>query len=424
MINPRCFVSRFKDQNNSIWKIWSTKIHSTHSNQLSLWRIFFIIMKAPFLNSLSQQPFSVSSLSQQPFAAACRSSLPQQLFSAAFSSLSQQHFWATTFFRGLFQQPFSAAFLSNRSQLPFSATVLSGQQPFAILRSLSQQPLSAASLSSILQQPFAAAFLSFLLQQPFPAGFRSSLCQQPFSAASLNTSFLSTLSQKHHLAVVRGWWSAVWCHFAVATGWSSDCLGRCWKEPLISRKTCTLITHVAVGATLYLATMTTRDARAMKERERERGKEMTLIEFVFLRGCAGGHHRFQFDKESEDNFRSETFKIQKPRTAWTESDMDRRVRSQFSQFASTFHKTSCSRCERKLETRLDQFKTRDKILDAFCMQFKMYRPAFNINIAVIRHFVALVDIWVFDFIFVPWALVIPWSLSAQRSFWVPKCTYS
>ena len=135
------------------------------------------------------------------------------------------------------------------------------------------------------------------------------------------------------------------------------------------------------------------------KRERERGKEMTLIEFVFLRGCAGGHHRFQFDKESEDNFRSETFKIQKPRTAWTESDMDRRVRSQFSQFASTFHKTSCSRCERKLETRLDQFKTRDKILDAFCMQFKMYRPAFNINIAVIRHFVALVDIWVFDFIF-------------------------
>ena len=69
----------------------------------------------------------------------------------------------------------------------------------------------------------------------------------------------------------------------------------------------------------------------MKEKERERGKEMNLIEFVFLRGCAGGHHRFQFDKESEDNFRSETFKIQKPRTAWTESDMDRRVRSQFSQ---------------------------------------------------------------------------------------------
>ena len=272
---------------------------------------FFIIMKAPFLNSLSQQPFSaaclsslsqwaasLSSLSQQPVAAAFRSSFSQQPFSAAFpSNLSEQlPFSAASFSSLLQQQPFSATVLSG--QQPFSAAFLSNrsQRPAAFRHSL--QPFSATFVSGLSQQRFAAAFRSSLSQLPFAAAFRSRLSQQPLSAAFLSSLSQHILSQHpfshHHLAVVSGWWSAGWCHFAVATGWSSDCLGRCWKEPLISRKTCTLITHIAVGATLYLATMTTRDARAMKERERERGKEMNLIEFVFLRGCAGGHHRFQF----------------------------------------------------------------------------------------------------------------------------------
>ena len=145
---------------------------------------FFIIMKAPFLNSLSQQPFSVSSLS-----AAFRSSLSQQPSAAAFLSLSQPPFWATTFFSGLFQQPFSAAFLSNRSQRPATFLSCLSQQPFSAASSLS--PFSAAFLSNLCQRPLSAAFCSSLSQQPFSASFCSSLSQQVFAAA-----FVSSLSQQ------------------------------------------------------------------------------------------------------------------------------------------------------------------------------------------------------------------------------------
>ena len=73
---------------------------------------------------------------------------------------------------------------------------------------LFQQLFSAACLTSLFQQPTSAALLSILSQQPFSAAFLSSF-QQPFSAA-----FLSSFSQlpspaSYHLAVVRGWWSAI-----------------------------------------------------------------------------------------------------------------------------------------------------------------------------------------------------------------------
>ena len=69
----------------------------------------------------------------------------------------------------------------------------------ALLSSSSPHPFSAAFLSSSSQQLFSAALLSSFSQQPFLAAFLSSFSQQPFSAA-----FLS-----YHLAVVRGWWSAI-----------------------------------------------------------------------------------------------------------------------------------------------------------------------------------------------------------------------
>ena len=114
------------------------------------------------------------------------------------------------------EQPFSAVFLSSLSQQPFSAAFLSSfsRQPFsaAFLSSLSQQLWQAAFLSSFSHQPFSAAFLSSLSQQLFSATFLSSLSQQLFSAA-----FLRSFSQQpfsaafltHHLAAVRGWWSAI-----------------------------------------------------------------------------------------------------------------------------------------------------------------------------------------------------------------------
>ena len=92
--------------------------------------------------------------------------------------------------------------------------------------SCSQQLFSAALLSSSSQQPFSAAFLSSLPQQPFSAAFLSSHSQQPFSAIILLWSgvggqLLSSsccgqglvVTYYHHLAVVRGWWSAVHTFF-------------------------------------------------------------------------------------------------------------------------------------------------------------------------------------------------------------------
>ena len=356
MINPRCFVvegQRSKQLQMKNMKHQNTQhklqpiVSVTHHNE----------------STLSQQPFAAS-LSQQPSLAACLSSLSQ------WAASSQQPFRSS-----LSQQPSAAAFLSSLSQQPFSATFLSdylfqrslSQQPFSAASSLS--PFSAAFLSNLCQRPLWAAFCSSVLQQPFAAalsqasfcsslsqqGFRSSLCQQPFSAASLNTSFLGTLSQKHHLAVVRGWWSAVWCHFAVATGWSSDCLGLCWKEPLISRKTCTLITHIAVGATLYLATMTTRDARAMKEREREREAKRWIWLNLYFKGVVRvAIIDFSLTKRVKTIFDQKHSKFKNQgqpelRVTWTEA-----FGASSAKFASTFHKTSRSRCERKLLQHWDQ----------------------------------------------------------------------
>ena len=121
----------------------------------------------------------------------------------------EQHFKRSSIFEeqpsksSSFEQPSSAAFLGSLSQQSFLAAFLSSvfQQPFSAVffSSISQQPFSALFFSSLSQQPFSAAFLSSVFQQCFSAAFLSSLSQQPFSAAILS----------HHLAVVRGWWSAI-----------------------------------------------------------------------------------------------------------------------------------------------------------------------------------------------------------------------
>ena len=113
------------------------------------------------------------------------------------ASISQQH-TSAAFRLSSSQQPFStafsAAFLNSSSQQPFS-TAFSA----AFLSSSSQQPFSAALLSSFSQQLFSAALLSSSSQQTLSAAFLSSLCEQLFSTAILS----------YHLAVVRGWWSAI-----------------------------------------------------------------------------------------------------------------------------------------------------------------------------------------------------------------------
>ena len=127
------------------------------------------------------------------------------------------------FERSLDPQPFSAATFSSSSQ-QFSAALLSCsfQQLFsaAILSSHSQQLFSAA-LSSHSQQLFSAAVLSSHYQQIFSANSLSSHFQQPLSAAILS----------YHLALVRGWWSAIvisdYHHVAVVRGWWSAIISSC-----------------------------------------------------------------------------------------------------------------------------------------------------------------------------------------------------
>ena len=76
-------------------------------------------------------------------------------------------------------------------------------------------------LSSLPQQPFSAAFLCSF-SQPFSAAFLRSFSQQPFSAIILLWSGVGgqllpssccgqglAVSYFGHLAVVRGWWSAL-----------------------------------------------------------------------------------------------------------------------------------------------------------------------------------------------------------------------
>ena len=162
----------------------------------------------------------------------------EQLFSADFlSSLSQQLFSAALL-SSVSQQPFSAALLSSSSQQRFSAALLSS------FSQLSQQPFSAALLSSFSQQPFSAALLSSSSPQIFSAiillwsGVGGQLVTS--SSAAPSAALLSSSSQQifsaallsYHLAVVRGWWSAVTSssaallsyHLAVVRGWWSSML--------------------------------------------------------------------------------------------------------------------------------------------------------------------------------------------------------
>ena len=128
------------------------------------------IPKKASIHSHSQQPFSattLSSSSQQPFSAAIFSSSSQQPFSAALLSHSQQLF--------------SAAILSSSSQQPFSAATLS----------------SSATSSSSSQKLFSAATLSSSSQQARPL-FSSCCCGQGL-----------VFRYSHHVAVVKGWWSAI-----------------------------------------------------------------------------------------------------------------------------------------------------------------------------------------------------------------------
>ena len=121
----------------------------------------------------------------------------------------EQHFKRSSIFE---EQPSKSSFFEQ----PFSAAFLSSLFPAAFLSCLSQQPFLAAFLSSPSQQPFSAALLSSLFQQPFSAAFLSSLSQQPFLAAFLSCHpqpssccrHALVVSYCHHLAVVRGWWSA------------------------------------------------------------------------------------------------------------------------------------------------------------------------------------------------------------------------
>ena len=100
---------------------------------------------------------------------------------------------------------------------PLTAAIISSSSPAAFLSRSSQQPFSAALLSSHSQQLFSAALPSSHSQQLFSAAILSSHSQQVFSAAILSSSSqLSSccgqglvVSYYHHVAVVRGWWSAI-----------------------------------------------------------------------------------------------------------------------------------------------------------------------------------------------------------------------
>ena len=93
--------------------------------------------------------------------------------------------------------------IHSHSQQISSANLLSG---------FSQQIFSADLLSRSSQQIFSADLLSRFSQQIFSADFLSRSSQQIFSADLLS----------YHVAVVRGWWSAIVWSLAVVRGsWSA-----------------------------------------------------------------------------------------------------------------------------------------------------------------------------------------------------------
>ena len=166
----------------------------------------------------SKSSLSLSSSSQQPFSAALLCSLSQQLFSAALLSSSSQ-------------QPFS----SSVSQQLFSAALL--KQPFS--SSLSQQLFSSSfsQLSSCCGQGLVVSYYHHLAQL-----FSAIILLWSGVGGQLLSSFC-TAFLSYHLAVVKGWWSAIiiilhsfsqlssWCgqglvvsyyhHLAVVRGWWS-----------------------------------------------------------------------------------------------------------------------------------------------------------------------------------------------------------
>ena len=133
-----------------------------------------------------------------------RSLDPQPFSAATFSSSSQQ------FSEQLFSaHPFSAALLSSHSQQPLSADLLSNSQSSSSQHSHSQQLFSAAILSSHSQQIFSADLLSSQSQQTFSAIILlwSGVGGQLFDHHLILSSYCGQLF--HHVAVVRGWWSAI-----------------------------------------------------------------------------------------------------------------------------------------------------------------------------------------------------------------------
>ena len=130
--------------------------------------------------------------------------------------------------RSLYPRPFSAALRSSHSQQPFSAALLSShsQQPLsaALFSSHSQQPLS---LSAALLSSHSEAILSSSSQQPFSAIILlwSGVGGQLLSSATIIMLLWSRVGGQllsscwcgliimllcyHHVAVVKGWWSAI-----------------------------------------------------------------------------------------------------------------------------------------------------------------------------------------------------------------------
>ena len=141
--------------------------------------------------------------------------------------------WSTAILSRSSQQIFSADFLSRSSQQIFSADLLSRS---------SQQIFSADLLSRSSQQIFSADLLSRFSQQIFSADLlHSRSSQQIFSADCLSRSSQQIFTAdllSYHVAVVRGWWSAIVWSLAVVRGWwsaivSSFAVVRGWWSAIV-----------------------------------------------------------------------------------------------------------------------------------------------------------------------------------------------
>ena len=175
-----------------------------------------------------------------------------------------------------------------------------------------------------------------------------------------------------------------------------------------------------------------------RERETERWIHISKV-------CVVCYHRFQLDNESKSQISTQNIQDTKtkdsPNWEWHGPNSSEPIQRILHPL-STFQKISCSRCKHKLVHRWGQ----TYFLDAVCIQLKTDQFVFNSNIGVTlypallgrNHGLALMrsgtqrcsDMgqdgsrysvrfnWFyacfFDFIFVAWAPVLPWSLFAQR----------